>query len=88
MAPEWPSSAGARAWAIYCQGVEAPWTLAIAQKYTRRNTNNKKNTGDDAKHREDEAYTQGIGGQGTRQKPLGTGRDWAADQGNKRGEWA
>ena len=74
MAMAWISNEWARAWASYCQGVESPWHINLAQKDTRRLIKLQKTPKDGVEHREGEAYAQGTGDGKTRRKPLGTGR--------------
>ena len=58
-APAWTSSAGAKDLASNRQGVEAPWTTTLVQKYTRRYINHQNNPIDGATQREGKAYAQG-----------------------------
>ena len=84
-APNWPSSAGARAWVSDRQVLERSWHLAPAQKgtqfffkgpkYTKRRHNNK----------DEEVNAQGKDGKEHNINPLGTAGDWAAGQGCKGG---
>ena len=69
MATAWPISAGARGWASDRQGMEAPWTLDLAQKDTKREIKHQNTPRDSAEHGEDEADAQGTGDRRIRHKP-------------------
>ena len=70
----WSSSAGVRTWVRDLQGVEAPWPLSLAQKYTQRDVEIRKTPIYDAEHREEEDYSQGRVYRRAQLKPFGTFR--------------
>ena len=74
MVTAWPKSAKLRDWESNSQGVEAPWTLALAQKYTRRYFKLQKITRDGAEHCEGDKVAQGMGDIRKRRKHFCTSR--------------
>ena len=72
MSPAWPISADAEAWTSNIQGVEVPWPLDPAQKDTQQRNQESEDTNRCHRNKEEEADSQGTGGQITRHYPLGT----------------
>ena len=56
------------------QGVEAPWPLVTAQKYTQRRNQEPEDTNRCRDNKGEEEDAQGTWGQITRRKPLGISR--------------
>ena len=76
-----PSIAGARAWAIDLQGVEAPWLLAPAQKVSEQRYNTPEETRRRRNNTEEKVGAQRKGGHKERYaNPSEPAGDWDAGQ--------
>ena len=74
MVTAWLKSTRVRAWASYCQGLEAPWPLSLDQKDTQGYIKLHKIPRDGIEHGEREADSQGTGDIIKRYKSFENGR--------------